>query len=464
LTEPGALRVPRRASLFDPGSARSTYQSWISYLAWTVLAINAVVIVWLWLYDGGVSTVHGYGDLWTSIGRVTGLLSAYLALIQVLLLSRLPWLERNIGFDRLTVWHRLNGKVCLILVLAHVVFITIGYAAIDLDKPSVWTEVSRILTNYPSMVTATVGTVLMIAVVVTSLVIVRRRLRYESWYFVHLTVYAGLALAWFHQIPSGNDLTTNVAASTYWNALYVVTLALLIIFRLAVPAFHAFWYGLKVSDLVDEGAGVVSIHLAGRHLDHLHARAGQFFLWRFLTRGRWWSSHPFSLSQAPDGRSLRITVKNVGDFTREIGGVARGTRVIAEGPFGVFTAAVRRRERVLMIAGGIGITPIRAMFEEMTGDIVCIYRVIRESDLVLRGEIDRIARDRGLTVHYVVGDHTAPGGARLLSTEHLLEMVPDLVDREIFLCGPPVMMHFATKHLLAAGVPFKYIHTELFAL
>jgi ferredoxin-NADP reductase len=125
---------------------------------------------------------------------------------------------------------------------------------------------------------------------------------------------------------------------------------------------------------------------------------------------------------------------------------------------------VRRRERVLMIAGGIGITPIRAMLEEMKGDIVCIYRVIREADLVLRGEIDRLAMSHGFTVHYVVGDHNAPGGARLLSKEHLIELVPDVADREIYVCGPPVMMHFAKQHVLAAGVPLKYIHSERFAL
>src|SRR5579864_8049722 len=96
-----------------------------------ILAVNAVVIVWLWVYGKNISGVHGWGDLWTSIGRLTGLLSAYLALIQVLLLARLPWIERMLGFDRLTVWHRLNGKLCLYLVLAHVVFITIGYASMD---------------------------------------------------------------------------------------------------------------------------------------------------------------------------------------------------------------------------------------------------------------------------------------------------------------------------------------------
>ena len=98
---------------------------------WAVVAANAGVITWLWLRGGGVSAVHTWGDLATSTGRLTGLLGAYFALVQVLLLARLPWLERLTGFDRLTVWHRRNGKLTLYLVLAHVVLITIGYAAMD---------------------------------------------------------------------------------------------------------------------------------------------------------------------------------------------------------------------------------------------------------------------------------------------------------------------------------------------
>src|SRR5664279_5344278 len=144
-----------------------------------IIVVNALAIVWLWVYGKNISGVHGWGDLWTSIGRLTGLLSAYLALVQVLLLARLPWLERMLGFDKLTVWHRLNGKICLYLVLAHVVFITIGYAS--MDQVGIPTEISLLLSNYPGMIAATIGTVVMILTVVTSLVIVRRHFRYEAW-------------------------------------------------------------------------------------------------------------------------------------------------------------------------------------------------------------------------------------------------------------------------------------------
>ena len=235
----------------------------------------------------------------------------------MLLLARLPWLERLVGFDRLTVWHRRNGKLTLYLVLAHVVLITLGYAA--MDKISVPSEVSRLLSSYPGMITATVGTALFIVVVATSIVIVRSRLPYESWYAVHLLAYAAIALSWFHQIPTGNELSVDAVAANYWRALYVATLAILVVFRIVAPLVRTFALGLRVEEVVAEGPDVVSLRISGRRLERLNASGGQFFLWRFLsTRGRWWEAHPFSLSAAPNGRSLRITVKGVGGYTRAL--------------------------------------------------------------------------------------------------------------------------------------------------
>src|SRR5437763_6134541 len=359
---------------------------------WAVLAGNAAAIVYLWVHGGNVSEHLSTGELLTSLARITGLLASYAALIQVLLLARLPWLEPLVGFDRLSVWHRWNGHATLDLVLAHVVLSIWGYSL--MDKVSLPKEISTMLGGgiYPGMITATVGTFLLVAVVVSSVVIVRRRLRYETWYAVHLAAYAGVALAWFHQIPTGNELVLDHGAADYWRALYVATLVLLVCFRIIAPLVGAFRYRLRVAEVATESPGVVSVTMTGRNLDRLQARAGQFFIWRFLTRDRWLSPHPFSLSRAPDGRSLRITVKALGDFTSRIGSIAPGTRVLAEGPFGVFTADARRRRKVLLIAGGIGITPIRALMEDMKPGAVVIYRVLRPDDIVFRNELEPPAR------------------------------------------------------------------------
>ena len=432
-------------------------------LVFATVAANAGVIVWLWAHGGNLRPTST-GDALTSVGRITGLLSAYLALLQVILLARLPALERAVGFDRLSVWHRWNGHACIDLVVAHVVFTVWGYAL--MDKLSVGGELSTMLGGgvYPGMITATIGTALLLGVVATSVVIVRRRLRYEWWYAVHLLTYAGIALSWFHEIPTGNELVLDRAAADYWRALYAATIAVLLAFRVVLPLVQLARHRLRVVETVEEGPGVVSLRIAGRRLDLLRAEPGQFFLWRFLDRRRVWSAHPFSLSEAPDGSSLRITVKALGDHTARIADVRPGTLVLAEGPFGVFTeSARRRRAKVLLIAGGIGITPVRSLVERMRGDVVVIYRVLSEDDLIFRRELDELAARNDFAVHYVVGDHRG-AGASLLSPNHLHELVSDAVERDVFLCGPVAMTDAIGRNLRAAGVPRRRIHLERFAL
>jgi predicted ferric reductase len=314
------------------------------------------------------------------------------------------------------------------------------------------------------MITATVGTFLLVAVVVSSVVIVRRRLSYEWWYAVHFTAYAGIALGWFHQIPTGNELVLHPLVDDYWRSLYLATLALLLVFRVAVPLAGVARFGLRVAEVVPEGPGVVSVRIAGRGLERLRARPGQFFVWRFLTPQTWWTAHPFSLSAAPGRDSFRITVKALGDHTARLGSIRPGTRVLAEGPFGVFTTARARRAKLLLVAGGIGITPIRALAEELPADAVVLYRVVGDDDLVLLHELEELAAARGFEVVRVVGDHLTPDGARLLSAEHLVELVPDLDEREVYLCGPPGMTDRVERTLRTAGVARRHLHVERFAL
>jgi predicted ferric reductase len=416
---------------------------------------NAAVIVGLWWHAGGVGSVHGGAEALTSAGRLTALLGAYLALVAVLLLARVPVLERLVGFDRLTGWHRHAARACLVLLLAHTALTTAGLTVGD--RVSLPREAQRLITQYPGVITATAGLSLLVAVGVTSAVIVRRRLRYETWYFVHLYTYLAIALAFSHQIATGKDFVGDPAARAYWIALYIATLGALVLFRIALPLARGVRHRLRVERVVEEAPGVISVLIAGERLDRLRARPGQFFLWRFLSRGRWWQAHPFSLSAAPDGRVLRITVKDSGDFSAGLRTLRPGTRVLAEGPFGAFTARARTRERVALIAGGAGITPIRALLETMPGrpgDLAVVYRVPCADEIVFRSELDDLARLRGAELHYVVGDDSRAIG----------DLLPDVAERDAFVCGPPAMVEATRASLRAAGVPSRHIFSERFAL
>lgn len=429
-----------------------------------LVAANGAVIVWLWLKGGGISGVHGRPEAFTSLGRITGLLAVYLALLQILMLARLPALERMIGFDKLTVWHRFNGKLCVSLVIAHVLLITAGYSLAD--RIGFGGEFSRLLTDYPGMVTATVGTVVMVMVVATSVVIVRRRLRYEAWYFVHFTVYAGIALAYLHQIPTGNEFAAHPVQADYWISLYAATIAVLISFRVVRPAIRAFRHRLVVSAIAVESPGVRSIEVTGCRLEQLGAHAGQFMMWRFLTPGRWWQSHPFSLSAIPDGRTLRLTVKDVGDFSGGLSSLPVGTKVLAEGPFGAFTSDALIRDQVALIAGGIGITPLRALFEELSRshDVSLVYRAISKKDVVFERELREIAERPGASFHLLLGDHRKTGATQLLQPKTIGKLIPNIAQRDVYVCGPAGMVDVTLRALQQLGVPEDQIHVERFAL
>lgn len=433
--------------------------------AWVVemvVAVNAALIVGMWIRHGGISAASGAGGIATAIGQVTGLLGTYAVLLELLLMARLPWLERCVGLDRLVVWHRWNGILVVDLLVAHTVFITIGYAASS--HVTWWAQTRDFVSNYADVLMAFVALALLIAVGLTSARAARRRLRRETWYFVHLYAYIAVALGFAHQLAVGNDFVTDPLARAYWVALYLAVIVILVTSRVYQPWRFNVRHRLRVKSVAREAPGVVTIYLTGRHLRAIDARAGQFFLWRFLTRDGWWKSHPFSLSAAPTSRQLRITIKDLGDTTHELQSIRKGTPVFAEGPFGTFTANRHTGRAPLFVAGGIGITPIRALLDELSSqsDAVLLYRVNRKVDLVFTNELDDIAARKGVRVHYLTGFEIGDDQTDQLGIPAIRRLVPDVTARDCYVCGPPVFLDVVRRRLRMIGVPGAAVHFERF--
>jgi predicted ferric reductase len=465
VTQPRAASRPRwaRRPIAPVQRPWPSSQEQREALALAVVLGGALAVLSLWWADTPGRGLHSIADRLTAAGRITGLLGTYLVLVQVLLMARMPWLDRWIGTDRMAAWHRANGQYTISMLVAHTALITWGYAA--QDRSSLAQETGKLIRSYPDVLAATVALGMLIAVGVTSACIARRRLRYETWYFIHLYTYLAIALSFSHQLATGNEFVTHPASRVLWVALYVVTFGLLLVFRVAVPVRDAFRHRLRVAAIQSEGPGVVSVYVTGRHLEQTRAQAGQFFRWRFLDRNSWWEAHPFSLSAAPNPEYLRITAKGIGDHSAALRHVKVGTRVMAEGPYGNLTAGRRTRRRVLLIAGGVGITPLRALIETLPagpGDLTLLYRASTEEDLLFRTELDQLARDRQIEVRYLLGrrdERPSP-----ISAANLRRRVPDLLHRDIFLCGPPGMMRAATRSLRTLGVRRSQIHRERFEL
>jgi predicted ferric reductase len=400
------------------------------------------------------------------LGRVTGLVGTYLVLWQLLFMARLPWLERAFGLERMAVLHKWNGYVVIVLLVAHAVFQTLGYQLGD--GKNVAAQLGDFITSYDGLLAAIVSLGLFIIVVVASITIAARHLAYETWYFIHLYAYLAVVLAFSHQLATGVDFAGNPAFVWYWCFLYGVVGASILLYRVIGPLATYRRHRFRVQSVEREARGVFSVYISGRDLDQFEAEAGQFAIWRFLDRTRWWQAHPFSISAIPDGRRLRITVKNIGDFTSGVHTLKPGTPILIDGPFGKFTERPANR-KVLLIAGGIGITPIRPLAEEMAADgfdVRVLYRAHSEGHLVFRKEMDALTANLGVRVDYLVTQAGSNRSSRAawFSPANLGRLVPDIADRVVYVCGPTGMMAAVRASLDALGVPSDQVRTEAFRL
>lgn len=408
-------------------------------------------------------TAGGFGGVTTAAGTLTAMLGTYLSLVLIVLVARVPWLERDIGQDRLVAWHRRLAPAAIGLIAAHVVLTTAGYA--QSAGISWWRQFVELTFNYPWMLPATVAFVAMLTLGLLSIRRVRSMMRYETWWVAHLYFYLAVALAFGHQLTAGSVFVSHPLLRSAWIGLYAAVGAVVLISRFGIPLYRGWRHQLRVAAVEHDVPGVVTVTMAGRHLDHLPVSGGQFFEWRFLTRDWWWQAHPYSLSAAPDGRSLRITVKNLGDQSGALAhGLRPGTRVLAEGPYGVFTSdRARRNAPLVALAAGVGIAPVHSLLADLpadTRDVTLIYRVVdlRPESVALRNEVATLMAQRGWHLHYLTGEIEDC----TIDATRLLMLAPRLADADVFACGPAGFIDRVREAASQGGVPCDRFHHELF--
>ncbi|MCW2701324.1 MAG: putative oxidoreductase [Blastococcus sp.] len=450
-----------------PRSGRARTDAAVRAGAAAALWVSLALVSYWWATGGGARDLGDWADGLTSLGRLTGLLSADLLVVQVLLMARLPVLEHAYGQDLLAHKHRIVGFTSVNLMLAHLVLITWGYASGELRRTpaTLW----GLVTEYPGMLLAAAGTVCLVMVVLTSVKAARRRLRYESWHLIHLYAYLGVGLALPHQLWTGQEFLHSSADTLFWWGSWALAAGAVLVYRVALPLWRSARHALRVTSVVREDDGVVSVYVTGNRLDRLGAEAGQFFTWRFLTGPGWTRAHPYSLSAAPDGRSLRITVKELGDGSAALRAVRPGTRVLVEGPYGRLSARARTRRRLALIGAGVGIAPLRALAEELDyapGDAVLLYRFADRP--LFEGELAALVRERGLHVLMLPGHRRAPRswlGAGVGPADDLAALrywIPDIAERDVYVCGPERWAEDVRRTAEAAGLAPDRFHVESF--
>lgn len=439
-----------------PQTARGTRRGTVA-----VALAAAGLLVCLGLGAASVlPTLGRVGGVALALGTLTALAGAYLCLVLLLLVSRLPWLEREVGHDRMVALHRRVAPYALLLVLAHVLLTTVSYA--QAAETSVLGQFWNLVTRSAWMMPALAAFLLMMGAGVMSYRGIRRRLAYETWWVVHLYFYLAVALSFGHQVALGPMFVTNPVQRWFWTALYLGVAATILATRVLLPLRFSLRHQLHVVEVVPESHGVVSLHLGGTDLDRIDARGGQFLLWRVMARGWWWQAHPYSLSASPTGDRLRITVRTVGDHSAMLRHVAPGTRVWAEGPYGVVTADARHRDQVTLIAAGSGITAIRGVLDELppTTDVVVVHRVADAATATFRDELARLGTRHGWRVHYLEG----PRAEHPITPELLRAVAPMIVASDVYVCGPPGFTMAVVDAASRLGVPAERIHHESYAL
>jgi len=432
---------------------------WVADAFLGVAGLGLGITLALFVTAEGGGSLAGPGGLLLAGGRLAGFVGTYLILIMIVLIARMPWLERTLGQDRLLAWHRRLGPWALWLITAHVVLITLGYA--QLSHTGFLHQLWLFLTTYPDLLAAMVGFGLLVMAGVTSIRIARRRMHYETWWVVHLYFYLALALAFAHQVVTGVAFLGHPLARAFWIVVWAATAGTVIVFRVLLPVVRNLRHRLEVVDVREEAPGVYSVTCAGRHLSDLAVSGGQFFQWRFLTGGLWWHAHPYSLSALPQAPYLRVTIKGLGDQSRAVASLRRGTRVFVEGPYGAFTHHVRTTDRVVLIGAGVGITPLRALLEDLPRGVATttIIRASTAEEIPHRSEMAELVAARGGRHHEVLGSRHAVR----LDFRTLRQMVPDVDASDVYVCGPAGFNDLVIAACMRAGVPGDRIHVEEFS-
>ena len=397
----------------------------------------------------------------STLSRLCALIGTYFALVGIMLVARIPWVERGVGHDRLVTWHRRLGPYSLLLIGFHVLFIIFGYAGEF--HVALGVQLWRILHQYPWMWAALAGFIFMMTAGISSYKKARAKMSYETWWIIHTYTYLAIGLSFMHQVLNGPMFIGHPLNRMYWTVLYISMSFSIVVWRVGIPVARSLRHNLRVERVVIEGPGVISIIMRGRKLHKLAAEGGQFFGWRFFTRGHLFMSHPYSLSAAPSEHLLRITVKDLGDHSRSLALLKPGTRAFVEGPYGAFTAGRSSRPHVVLVGGGVGITPIRAIMEEFHDSVQMdvIFRASRQEDLVLRRELDYLSAQSSGTIriHYLVGSRKQyPMDAKALR-----KLVPRFADSDIYICGPGPLVDAVREAAKDCGVPKNRFHDEAFA-
>lgn len=412
------------------------------------------------LLVGAAATISSTGAInYYNLGKILGVWMLTALVFQILLATRIDLIENGIGYDRITNWHALNGKIIGLLVLLHP-FLMFQSQIMNMQFEIIYTY----MINNPATLLGLTAVLMILGQVIGTLY--WKSLDYQIWRKIHMLGYAVVGLGFAHSFLLGTE--TNIPPDNplayYWLFLFLVA---------TVSAgysliYRRFWKRkkFKIENLEKETEDVTTVELRPLEED-LENRPGQFAYVLFDSEEVPREEHHFTVASRPGRDGFEFTIKDVGDFTSQIDGLEEGETAEVEGAYGSFT-----NEEVegpyTFIAGGIGITPLMSMIRSMDAgeadETKLIYGNRSFDEIVFREELEGLEEDNDwLSVEHVLSDEERDGFRSGFVDEEVLkeEMIED---SEIFLCGPPPMMEAVLEALDNLDVERSKVHLERFSL
>ena len=445
-------------------------KAWLLLLAG--LPIAAMAAAWFLQYRPSLQM--SASDAADAVGNLCALLGLPLLVVMVVLGTRFPLVERAFGLDRMMRLHKLLAKAVVSLFLAHALLRTLRFS-MQIGEGWQWDFlVSADLAAWPLALGRAALCVLLVA---SPMALLGGRLvPWRIWKSAHLLLSPAIAAGFVHARFVSDDLR-RLRYSVIWYALAAV-LAGVFVYRVVYRILRG-WRVWHVHAVVPETHDTKTLALCPEDSSgpFLSRRAGQFATLRLKRFISWSEPRPFTISCGPFADDLRFTIKRSGWFSTAVHGLRPGARVLVEGPYGVFCPDFDREPNVVMIAGGVGITPFLSAIRHAhrsapKAHIVLVWGNKTREDIIAADELEELTKVMWLRVVHVLSQEEAEAGAATEAVSWETGLVTaDLLKRHVepegaswYLCGPPKMQKFVLAQLRAAfGIRPSRVRRELFA-
>ncbi len=421
-------------------------------LVFLIGVIIISVIVPVLVLSQGIFFPMEVADLMPAAGKLLGLIGFFVLSFQYLWTAKLKVFERLRSYDSRVAVHRTLGFLAILIITLHPVLILAGYAAWGMGLSITMPIASGFL-----------ALILLLLIAGSTFLSRIWGVHYDVWKRLHWLTFPVLTLVFLHSVILGGDIYG--AARYLWFALW--GLHLLILLSKAVHKVRAWSRTNRVLTVSTPVPGITSLTLERPKGNYL---PGQFVFISLKTGGRWRTWHPFSLTSNPSEDTLAMTIKGLGDFSNRVSDVEPGDPIKIDAAYGAFSSQIHTDSRYVLIAGGVGITPIYGILKDLkersgaSPEVILLYCVHHESDILFRDDLDRwFAEKPNWRLFYICSSQPDWKGEKgRLTPEKALSLVGGSLEGTFFLCGPTAMVSSMVAFLRLRGVPKRKIRREQF--